>query len=50
MRGRIMRRAGAYGIQGEAGKFTVRLDGSLTNVIGLPLEMLTEMLEDGVDG
>ena len=43
-------RAGAYGIQGEAGKFTVRLDGSLTNVIGLPLEMLTEMLEDGVDG
>lgn len=30
-------KAGAYGIQGVAGAFVERLDGSVTNVIGLPL-------------
>ena len=30
-------KAGAYGIQGAAGAFVERLDGSVTNVIGLPL-------------
>ncbi len=30
-------KAGAYGIQGTAGAFVERLDGSVTNVIGLPL-------------
>ena len=30
-------KAGAYGIQGEAGKFVTRLEGSYSGVIGLPL-------------
>jgi septum formation protein len=30
-------KAGAYGIQGTAGAFVERIDGSVTNVIGLPL-------------
>ena len=30
-------KAGAYGIQGAAGAFVERVDGSVTNVIGLPL-------------
>lgn len=30
-------KAGAYGIQGPAGAFVERIDGSVTNVIGLPL-------------
>lgn len=30
-------KAGAYGIQGAAGAFVDRIDGSVTNVIGLPL-------------
>ncbi len=30
-------KAGAYGIQAAAGAFVERIDGSVTNVIGLPL-------------
>jgi septum formation protein len=30
-------KAGAYGMQGAAGAFVDRIDGSVTNVIGLPL-------------
>jgi septum formation protein len=30
-------KAGAYGIQGAAGAFVERIEGSITNVIGLPL-------------
>ena len=30
-------KAGAYGIQGAAGAFVERIEGSVTNVIGLPL-------------
>jgi septum formation protein len=30
-------KAGAYGIQGEAGKFVTHLEGSYSGVIGLPL-------------
>lgn len=41
-----MDKAGAYGIQGEAGKFVSSIDGSLNNVIGLPTELLKEILED----
>lgn len=39
-----MDKAGAYGIQGEAGKFVSSVEGSLNNVIGLPTEMLREIL------
>ena len=42
--GEPMDKAGAYGIQGEAGKFVESIEGSLTNVIGLPMEYLSECL------
>ncbi|MFK8138237.1 MAG: YggS family pyridoxal phosphate-dependent enzyme [Bdellovibrionales bacterium] len=37
-------KAGSYGIQSQAGKFVRELDGSLENVIGLPIEETTELL------
>lgn len=43
--GEPMDKAGAYGIQGEAGKFVNSIEGSLTNVVGLPMEYLTEQLK-----
>lgn len=43
--GEPMDKAAAYGIQGEAGKFVSRVEGSLTNVIGLPMELLAEKLK-----
>lgn len=39
-------KAGAYGIQGAAGAFVERVDGSVTNVIGLPLAETLAMLRD----
>jgi len=42
--GEPMDKAGAYGIQGEAGKFVASFEGSLTNVIGLPMEYIVEHL------
>jgi septum formation protein len=39
-------KAGAYGIQGGAGKFVAAVNGSRTNVIGLPAERLMELLAD----
>lgn len=42
--GEPMDKAGGYGIQGEAGKFVASFEGSLTNVIGLPMEYLLEHL------
>ena len=35
--GEHLGKAGGYGIQGAAGAFVERIDGSVTNVIGLPL-------------
>ncbi len=35
--GEHLDKAGAYGIQGAAGAFVERIEGSITNVIGLPL-------------
>ena len=37
-------KAGGYGIQGEASKFVSGLEGSYSNVVGLPLERVAEML------
>ena len=37
-------KAGAYGMQGAAGAFVERLDGSPTNVIGLPLAQTLRLL------
>jgi len=42
--GEPMDKAGAYGIQGEAKRFVTSIQGSLTNVIGLPMEYLSEQL------
>jgi septum formation protein len=39
-------KAGAYGIQGAGSVFVMELKGSLSNVIGLPLREIREMLED----
>jgi septum formation protein len=39
-----MDKAGAYGVQGVAGVFITRLEGSFTNVVGLPLTTLRPML------
>lgn len=43
--GEPMDKAGSYGIQGEARKFVSSIQGSLTNVIGLPMEYLSEELK-----
>ena len=43
--GEPMDKAGAYGIQGGARKFVASIQGSLTNVIGLPMEYLSEQLK-----
>jgi len=37
-------KAGAYAIQETADRYVVRVDGSATNVVGLPTERLREML------
>ncbi len=39
-------KAGAYAIQEGGDRYIERLDGSLTNVIGLPMELLAEMLDE----
>lgn len=39
-------KAGAYGIQGAAGAFVSRVDGSVTNVVGLPLAETLALLAD----
>ncbi|NLI91982.1 MAG: septum formation protein Maf [Peptococcaceae bacterium] len=44
--GEPMDKAAAYGIQGEAGKFAVEVKGSFTNVIGLPMELVTAKLKE----
>lgn len=43
--GEPMDKAGAYAIQGGAAGFLVSIDGSLSNVIGLPMEKLREILQ-----
>ncbi len=37
-------KAGAYGVQDHDDQFVKNLDGSFTNVVGLPLELATSML------
>ena len=39
-------KAGAYGIQEKGDEFVQRIDGSLTNVMGLPMELLADLLKD----
>ena len=42
--GEPMDKAGAYGIQGGAGKFVEKLEGSYENVIGFPVDEVQDML------
>lgn len=39
-------KAGAYAIQGDAVAFVARVEGSLTNVIGLPVEVICGAIDD----
>lgn len=41
-----MDKAGAYGAQGKAALFVSRIEGDYFNVMGLPLYLLGNMLED----
>ncbi len=42
--GEPMDKAGAYGIQGLASRWVSRVDGSYTNVVGLPVALVYQML------
>ena len=42
--GEPMDKAGAYGIQGGAGKFVTGLDGTFENVMGFPVDVVEDML------
>jgi septum formation protein len=44
--GEPMDKAGAYAIQGLASKFIKRIDGSYTNVVGLPIELVMKHLPE----
>jgi septum formation protein len=44
--GEPMDKAGAYAIQGLASKFIERIDGSYTNVVGLPIELVIKHLPE----
>lgn len=39
-------KAGGYAIQGAGSLFVTRVEGSLSNVVGLPIERLAEMFRD----
>jgi septum formation protein len=44
--GESLDKAGAYALQGEGRRFVAGVEGSESNVIGLPLEETRELLED----
>lgn len=44
--GEPMDKAGAYGIQGLASRFVDRIEGSYTNVVGLPISLVYKRLRD----
>jgi septum formation protein len=48
--GEPMDKAGAYAIQGLASKFIQRIEGSYSNVVGLPIELVGEHLRKYGDG
>jgi septum formation protein len=44
--GEPMDKAGAYGIQGYASRFVECIEGSYSNVVGLPVQMVYRMLRE----
>jgi septum formation protein len=42
--GEPMDKAGAYAIQGRVSRFVSRIDGSYSNVVGLPVSLVYQML------
>lgn len=44
--GEPMDKAGAYAIQGGAGPWVEKIEGDYSNVVGLPLTLVTEMLRE----
>jgi septum formation protein len=44
--GEPMDKAGAYAIQGFASRFVTRIEGSYTNVVGLPVEVVYDVLRE----
>jgi septum formation protein len=42
--GEPMDKAGAYAVQGGASRFVTRIEGSYSNVVGLPVALVYEML------
>lgn len=44
--GEPMDKAGAYAIQGGAGRWVERIEGEYSNVVGLPLSLVTVMLRE----
>jgi septum formation protein len=44
--GEPLDKAGAYAIQGLASKFIPRIDGSYSNVVGLPVDLVYRMLKE----
>lgn len=45
--GEPLDRAGAYAIQGFASRFIPRIDGSYSNVVGLPVALVSSILNEG---
>jgi septum formation protein len=43
--GEPLDKAGAYGIQGRAGMFVTRIEGSYSGIMGLPLAETAELMQ-----